>query len=70
MRPYDQQNARLPVRPLPSEDLDGYIAYFTQPSKADAEHMGLAIDRMPSATRLRSDLEVMIAIHLPVFLVP
>jgi hypothetical protein len=26
---------RLTVRPLASEDFDGYIAYFTQPSKAD-----------------------------------
>ncbi len=64
MRPSHQQNARLTVRPLASEDLDGYIAYFTQPSKADAERMGLAIDRVPSATRLRSDLEVMIATPL------
>jgi RimJ/RimL family protein N-acetyltransferase len=52
---------RLTVRPLASEDFDGYIAYFTRPSKADAERMGLAIDRVPSATRLRSDLEAMIA---------
>jgi RimJ/RimL family protein N-acetyltransferase len=52
---------RLTVRPLASEDFDGYIAYFTQPTKADAERMGLAIDRVPSATRMRSDLEAMIA---------
>ena len=52
---------RLTVRPLASEDFDRYIAYFTQPSKADAERMGLAIDRVPSAAQLRSDLEVMIA---------
>jgi RimJ/RimL family protein N-acetyltransferase len=52
---------RLTVRPLASEDFDGYIAYFTQPSKDDAERMGLAIDRVPPATRLRSDLEAMIA---------
>jgi hypothetical protein len=51
----------LTVRPLASEDFDGYIAYFTQPSKADAERMGLAVDRVPLATRLRSDLEAMIA---------
>jgi RimJ/RimL family protein N-acetyltransferase len=51
---------RLTVRPLATEDFDGYIAYFTQPSKADAERMGLATDRVPSATRLRSDLEAMI----------
>jgi RimJ/RimL family protein N-acetyltransferase len=62
--PNHQQNARLTVRPLASQDLDGYIAYFTRPSKADAERMGLAIDRVPSATRLRSDLEAMIAASL------
>jgi len=52
---------RLTVRPLAREDFDRYIAYFTQPSKADAERMGLAIDRVPSAAQLRSDLEIMIA---------
>jgi RimJ/RimL family protein N-acetyltransferase len=64
MRPNRQRNARLTVRPLASEDLDGYIAYFTQASKADAERMGLAIDRVPSANQLRSELEVMIAAPL------
>ena len=52
---------RLIVRPLAREDFDGFIAYFTQVSKADAERMGLAIDRVPSPTQLRSDLEAMIA---------
>jgi RimJ/RimL family protein N-acetyltransferase len=61
MRPDHHQNARLTVRPLASEDFDGYIAYFTRPSKDDAERMGLAIDRVPSAARLRSDLETMLA---------
>ena len=62
MRPDHQQNTRrLTVRPLASEDFDGYIAYFTRATKADAERMGLAIDRVPSAARMRSDLEVMIA---------
>ena len=60
----DQQKVRLTVRPLATEDLNGYIAYFTQPSKADAERMGLAIDRVPSPTRLRSDLEAMMATPL------
>jgi RimJ/RimL family protein N-acetyltransferase len=56
-------NAKLPeisIRPLATEDLDGFIAYFTQPSKADAERMGLDINRVPSATRLRSGLKAMI----------
>jgi RimJ/RimL family protein N-acetyltransferase len=63
-RPNHQQNVRLTIRPLASEDLDGYIAYFTRPSRADAERMGLAIDRVPSAIRLRSDLEAMVAASL------
>jgi RimJ/RimL family protein N-acetyltransferase len=56
-------NARPPefsIRPLAIEDLDGFIAYFTQPSKADAERMGLDIKRVPSATQLRADLIAMI----------
>jgi RimJ/RimL family protein N-acetyltransferase len=52
---------RLTVRPLASEDFDGFIAYFTQVSKVDAERMGLAIDKVPSPGQLRSDLEAMIA---------
>lgn len=51
---------RLTVRPLRSEDFEGFIAYFTGVSKGDAERMGLAIDRVPSAAQLRSDLETMI----------
>ena len=51
---------RLTVRPLASEDFDGFIAYFTRASQADAERMGLAIDKVPSPTQLRSDLEAMI----------
>ena len=56
-------NARLPelsIRPLATEDLDGFIAYFTRPSKTDAERMGLDIKRVPSADQLRSDLNAMI----------
>jgi RimJ/RimL family protein N-acetyltransferase len=60
-RPNHQQDVRLTVRPLASEDFDCFIAYFTRASKADAERMGLAIDRVPSAAQLRSDLEAMIA---------
>jgi RimJ/RimL family protein N-acetyltransferase len=60
----DRQNAQLTVRPLAAEDLDGYIAYFTRSPKADAERMALDVNRVPSATRLRSDLEAMIAAPL------
>src|SRR5262245_29350181 len=52
---------QLTVRPIAREDFDGYITYFTRPSQADAERMGLAVDRVPSAAQLRSDLEAMIA---------
>ena len=61
IRPNHHQNARLTVGPLAREDFDGFIAYFTRVSKADAERMGLAIDRVPSPAQLRSDLEAMIA---------
>lgn len=61
MRLDPQQNTRLTVRPLASEDFDGFIAYFTRASQADAERMGLAIDKVPSPTQLRSDLEAMVA---------
>lgn len=53
--------SRLTVRPLASEDFDGYISYFTQATKADAERMGLAIERVPSASQMRSDLQSMVA---------
>ena len=56
-------NARLPefgIRPLTTEDLDGFIAYFTRPSTADAKRMGLDINRVPSPTQLRSNLKAMI----------
>src|SRR5262245_11807080 len=51
---------RLTVRPLASEDFAGFITYFTGASKADAERMGLAIDRVPSPAQMRSNLETMI----------
>ena len=51
----------LTVRPLAREDFDGFIAYFTRVSKADAERMGLAIDKVPAPAQLRFDLETMIA---------
>ena len=55
---------QLTVRPLDREDFDGYIGYFTSASKADAERMGLAIDRVPPAAQLRSELEAMVTTPL------
>ena len=53
--------SQLTVRPLASEDFDNYISYFTQATTADAERMGLAIERVPSASQMRSDLQSMVA---------
>jgi RimJ/RimL family protein N-acetyltransferase len=60
----DKETARLTVRQLAIEDFDGYITYFTRASQADAERMGLDINRVPSADRLHSDLAAMIAAPL------
>jgi RimJ/RimL family protein N-acetyltransferase len=57
----DRQNARLAVRPLAIDDLDAIVAYFTKLSQADANRMGLELNRVPSATQLRSELNKMIA---------
>ncbi|HEY4756908.1 MAG TPA: hypothetical protein VIH43_00005, partial [Chthoniobacterales bacterium] len=57
----DRQNPRLAVRPLAIDDLDGIIAYFTELSRADANRMGLELNRVPSPTQLRSDLNKVIA---------
>ena len=50
----------LTVRPLAATDFDGFINYWLGLSPAEIERMGVAIDRMPSATRMRSDLERML----------
>ena len=52
--------AELTVRPLAATDFDGFINYWQELSPAEIERMGVAIDRMPSATRMRSDLERML----------
>ena len=57
---FKAESPQLSVRPLGTEDFDGFISYFTQPSKRDAERMGLDIRRVPSAAQLRSDLNAMI----------
>ncbi len=51
----------LSVRPLAVEDFDGFINYWLGLSQAEIERLGVAIDRVPSAARMRSDLEAMIA---------
>jgi hypothetical protein len=50
----------LTVRPLAATDFDGFINYWRGLSPAEIERMGVAIDRMPSPTRMRSDLKRML----------
>src|SRR5947209_16104026 len=50
----------LSVRPLAAEDVDGFINYWRGLSKAEIERLGIAIDRLPSAARMRCDLEAML----------
>jgi [ribosomal protein S5]-alanine N-acetyltransferase len=50
----------LSVRPLAAEDFDGFINYWLGLSQAEIEHLGVAIDGLPSAARMRSDLEAML----------
>ncbi len=50
----------LSVRPLAAEDFDGFINYWFGLSQAEIECLGIAIDRLPSAARMRSDLEAML----------
>jgi RimJ/RimL family protein N-acetyltransferase len=51
----------LSVRPLTAEDFDGFINYWLGLSEAEIERLGVAIDRLPSAAQMRSDLEAMVA---------
>jgi RimJ/RimL family protein N-acetyltransferase len=51
----------LSVRPLTADDFDGFINYWLGLSQAEIERLGIAIDRLPSAAQMRSDLEAMLA---------
>jgi RimJ/RimL family protein N-acetyltransferase len=51
----------LTVRPLVPKDFNGFINYWLGLSQAEIACMGVAIDRMPSATQMRRDLEAMLA---------
>jgi RimJ/RimL family protein N-acetyltransferase len=50
----------LSVRPLAAEDFDGFINYWLGLSREEIERLGVAIDRLPSAARMRSELEAML----------
>jgi RimJ/RimL family protein N-acetyltransferase len=49
------------VRPLAPKDFDDFINYWLELSQVEIERLGVAIDRLPSATQMRSDLEAMLA---------
>jgi RimJ/RimL family protein N-acetyltransferase len=51
----------LSVRPLAAEDFNGFINYWLGLSQEEIERLGIAIDRMPSAAQMRSDLKAMLA---------
>ena len=50
----------LSVRPLAADDFDGFINYWLGLSQAEIERLGVAIDQVPSAARMLSDLEAML----------
>jgi RimJ/RimL family protein N-acetyltransferase len=51
----------LSIRPLAREDFDNFINYWRGLSQPELEHLGVASDRLPSAARMRFDLEAMLA---------
>jgi RimJ/RimL family protein N-acetyltransferase len=53
---------QLSVRPLERRDFDCFINYWLDMSESEIERLGVAIDRMPSASQMRSDLEAMLSI--------
>src|SRR5262249_36411907 len=50
----------LSVRPLAAQDFDDFIKYWVGLSPAEIERLGVAIDRLPTPDRMRSDLEAML----------
>jgi RimJ/RimL family protein N-acetyltransferase len=51
----------LSVRPLAAQDFDDFINYWLGLSPAEIERLGVAVDCLPTADRMRSDLEAMLA---------
>jgi hypothetical protein len=47
----------LSVQPLAVDDFDGFINYWLGLSEVEVGRLGVAIDRVPSAACMRSDLE-------------
>jgi len=52
----------LSVRPLAAQDFDDFINYWFGLSPAEIERLGVAIDCLPTADRMRSDLEATLAV--------
>jgi RimJ/RimL family protein N-acetyltransferase len=52
---------QLSVRPLAAGDLDAFVDYWTKLPQEEIERMGVAIERVPSPSRMRSELEIAIA---------
>lgn len=52
----------LSVRALAAEDFDAFINYWLGLSQAEIERLGVAIDRLPLADRMRCELEAMLAV--------
>ena len=50
----------LSVRPLAARDFDDFIKYWLGLSPAEIERLGVAIDRLPTPDRMRSDLEAIL----------
>jgi RimJ/RimL family protein N-acetyltransferase len=57
--------SRSSVRPLRRDDIDGFVAYFTDLDREDCARMGIAPERMPSPEKLRADLEANISSTTP-----
>jgi RimJ/RimL family protein N-acetyltransferase len=58
-------DAKLSVRPLGREDMDGFVAYFAGLNEEDCARMGIELARIPSPAQLRADVEAVIASPAP-----
>lgn len=58
-------DAKLSVRPLGRQDVDGFVAYLTGLTEKDCARMGIEIARIPSPARLRADVEAILASPAP-----
>lgn len=59
------RDAKLSVRPLGREDMDGFVAYFAGLNEEDCARMGIESARIPSPEKLRVDVEAITASTAP-----